>query len=237
VSYERKHNDANGEGGRDGTDDNLSQSCGVEGETDDAAILARRRTLARSLFTTLFVSQGVPMIEMGDELWRTQRGNNNAYCHDSELTWVDWTDRPEARAMLAFARAVVGLRRRHPSLRLTEYLTDRDIAWLRPSGGSMTPADWADPAVAALGFRLEANAEGAAVLVLLNAEPKPLDFVLPAGTWAIELDTGADDAARAPEARERVAGSVRVGASSVVVLADESGPDARRPSRRPGEVG
>src|SRR6185437_13280386 len=122
VTYAKKHNEANGEANADGGPDGTSQNCGVEGETADPAIVARRLTLARSLMATLFVSQGVPLLAMGDEVWRTQRGNNNAYCHDSDLTWVDWRPSPGAAAMLDAARALLALRRRAPVLRQTDFL-------------------------------------------------------------------------------------------------------------------
>src|SRR5262249_5804332 len=138
VSYSRKHNEANGEQNRDGLDDNGSQNCGVEGDTDDEAVLARRRTLRRSFLATVMLSQGVPMIEMGDELARTQRGNNNPYCHDSELTWVDWSSGPEARSTLEFLRGLVAMRKDHRVFRRRDFLrgtrlggsSAKDITWL-----------------------------------------------------------------------------------------------------------
>jgi isoamylase len=213
VSYAHKHNEANGEDNHDGWDDNRSQNCGVEGETDDPAILARRRTVARSLLATLFTSQGVPMLAMGDELWRTQRGNNNAYCQDSELTWMDWEQGGDARVILEHVRALSTLRRRHPTFRRRDFLTARDITWLRPRGGPMTAADWRSPPAAAIAFLLAAGEEGDAFLVLKNGEPKPLPFSLPAGAWRVILDTseGASPGVVAST-------SMDVGASSMVVL-------------------
>jgi isoamylase len=189
VSYAKKHNQANGEDNRDGWDDNRSQNCGVEGETADPVVLARRRTVARSLLATLFVSQGVPMLEMGDELWRTQRGNNNAYCQDSELTWVDWSDSGGARAMLEHVRTLAALRRLHPTFRKRDFLTGRDITWLRPGGGAMTGADWQTPSAAALGFHLAGGDDGEAFVILMNGEPTPLPYALPDGSWRVLLDT------------------------------------------------
>jgi glycogen operon protein len=189
VSYASKHNEANGENNRDGLDDNHSQNCGVEGETTAPRVLARRRTLSRSLLATLFLSQGVPMLEMGDELWHTQRGNNNPYCHDSELTWLDWQPGPEGQAMLAFARELASLRCQHPAFRRRDFLTARDITWLKPGGGEMMGPDWQSPLFAALAFRLEGGADDDSFAVLMNGEAAPMTFRLPPGSWRVVLDT------------------------------------------------
>ena len=125
VSYNDKHNEANGEDNRDGTNDNLSWNCGVEGDTDDAAVLALRRRQAKNLMAILFLSQGVPMILAGDEVLRSQRGNNNAYSQDNELSWFDWRLIETNRDMLRFTRELIALRKRHPSLRRRSFLTGR----------------------------------------------------------------------------------------------------------------
>jgi glycogen operon protein len=211
VSYEKKHNEANGEDNKDGLDENTSQNCGVEGETSDPRVLAARRTLARSLMATLFVSQGVPMLAMGDERWRTQRGNNNPYCHDSELTWVDWNEDESALSMMDFVRTLVSVRKRHPALRRRDFLRGaaragsraKDIVWLRADGAEMGAEDWAAPEQAAIAFRLdgegiESTAPGFAVrddslLVMFNGEREPLAFALPGAAlgeaWQIVIDT------------------------------------------------
>jgi glycogen operon protein len=210
VSYERKHNLANGEDNKDGLDDATSQNCGVEGETDDASVLARRRTLARSLVSTLLLSQGVPMLEMGDELWRTQRGNNNPYCHDSELTWLNWAMTAEARGMLAFVRDLVALRKRHRLFRRHDFLRGvitgqspgKDITWLRPDGREMSDSDWADPPFAAIAFRLDGEAidqHGSELpsddtfLLLMNGEGDTVTFYLPerafGQAWRVVVDS------------------------------------------------
>ncbi len=218
VSYDVKHNEANGEANADGGPNGTSQNCGVEGDTDDPRVLERRRTIARSLMATLFVSQGVPLLAMGDELWRTQRGNNNAYCHDSEVTWVDWRPSRDAAAMKAAASALVALRKRLGVFRQSDFLKGarlpdgrRDIVWLRPDGDEMQLADWSDPARAAIAFCLE-GAE--TVLVLMNGEPSPVTFVLrspPAGTaWHRVFD--------ASDANTVVAREIAMAAGTLVVL-------------------
>jgi glycogen operon protein len=210
VSFERKHNLANGENNEDGLDDGTSQNCGVEGDTGDAIILARRRALARSLLATLLLSQGVPMLEMGDELWRTEQGNSNPYCHDSELTWVNWTMNGEARTMLQFVRDLVALRKRHRLFRRHDFLrgvaTERsrgkDIAWLRPDGREMAVADWGDPSSAAIAFRLDGEAlehdgpetpSDDTFLVLMNGERDRVRFRLPdpalGVAWKVVVDS------------------------------------------------
>ena len=235
VSYEKKHNEANGEDNRDGLDDNTSQNCGEEGETDDVRVRARRRTVARSLMSTLFLSQGVPMLEMGDELWRTQRGNNNPYCHDSELTWVDWRMSDDGRAMLEFVRMVAAFRKAHPVFRRREFLHGTpapgrnvdDIVWLGRDGLGMSAEDWAAPEGATLAFRLDGEAvesslgsvnRDASFLVMMNGGHESAEFTLPGPStgqgWKVALDT------REPPrvGQERKAGStVELEAGSLLV--------------------
>ncbi len=151
VSYNEKHNDANGEGNNDGESHNRSWNCGVEGPTDDRTINALRARQERNFLTTLLLSQGVPMICHGDELGRTQGGNNNGYCQDNEITWIDWA---EADAeLLEFTRAVSALRAAHPVFRRRRFFNGRpvrqrgaeglpDISWFRPDGSEMTDEDW-----------------------------------------------------------------------------------------------
>ncbi len=209
VSYERKHNEANGEGNRDGLDGNTSQNCGVEGETRDVRVLAKRRRIARSLLSTLFLSQGVPMLGMGDEVWRTQRGNNNPYCHDSELTWVDWRLDTDQRSMLEFVRMLAAVRKAHPALRRSDFLRGspspggvvKDIVWLRPDGIEMSAEDWAAPEQAAIAFRLDGldgaarlpHAGREALFVMMNGQHEPMPFALPGPPlgerWKVLIDT------------------------------------------------
>ena len=164
-------------------DDNAARTAASRARRTTRASSSARRTLARSLMATLFVSQGVPMLEMGDELWRTQRGNNNAYCHDSELTWVDWRATAARAAMLGAARALVALRKRLgvPSGSATSFAAGAWATGAKTSPGcvrtarEMQLADWKDPPLAAIAFRLEGDPS---VLVLLNGEPVPTTFKL-----------------------------------------------------------
>ncbi|MDR7414435.1 MAG: glycogen debranching protein GlgX [Armatimonadota bacterium] len=159
VSYQRKHNEANGEGNRDGAEENYSTNCGVEGPSDDPEVRTCRDRLKRALVATLMLSQGVPMLLGGDELSRTQRGNNNAYCQDNELSWYAWELDEEKKRFLEFVRLVVAFRRRHPNFRRREFLRGagevcRDVTWVHPAGREMGPEDWHDPQLRAVGMVL-----------------------------------------------------------------------------------
>jgi glycogen operon protein len=212
VSYNDKHNEANGEDNRDGHDHNLSWNCGVEGPTDDPAILTLRERQKRNVLATLLLSQGVPMLLYGDESGRTQRGNNNAYCQDNELAWANWSLDDTGQALLEFTRALIGLRKAHPVFRRRRFFQGRrirgsdmkDLAWFRPDGKPMTEEDWTSPLTRCLGFQLtgtaidETDAEGRPIvddtfLVLLNAYHERVDFVLPGheqgAAWEVVLDT------------------------------------------------
>jgi glycogen operon protein len=213
VSYNHKHNEANGEGNRDGADENDSWNGGVEGPTDDPAILTMRERRMRSFLAMLFLSQGVPMLAGGDEIGRTQRGNNNAYCQDNEVSWFDWNLDDRARRLLEFTQRLIRLRRRHPELRRRKFFQGRplcaagmkDLAWLRPDGGEMTDAEWRTMVLPAFGFRLcgdamdEVNERGEPItgdtlLVLMNAHDLPVPFTLPDPhpglDWEVLIDTG-----------------------------------------------
>jgi glycogen operon protein len=212
VSYERKHNEANGEHNRDGTDANYSRNWGVEGPTEEVRILRLRERMMRNFLATLAFSQGIPMLSHGDEVGRTQHGNNNAYCQDNELSWVEWDMTPERREMLAFTRRVLKLRRENPVLRRRTFFGGapvtrsghKDIAWLRPDGGELTDDDWHDPRARVLGMLLHGQATderdtrgrlvvGETILVLLNGGGRSTRFVLPTvpepGTWVQEVHT------------------------------------------------
>jgi len=210
VSYDHKHNEANGEDGRDGTDDNRSWNGGAEGPTDDPAINALRRRQVRNFLTTLFVSQGIPMLLAGDEMNRTQRGNNNAYCQDNEISWIAWPDGDaddadsEGKALLEFTRQVIRLRRDHPVFRRRQYFQSRsirggrdalgDIAWFTPAGEEMTEDDWEAGFAKSLTVFLNGEAisepdqRGERVrddsfLVLFNASEQDLEFTVPSARY------------------------------------------------------
>jgi glycogen operon protein len=212
VSYNEKHNEANLEDNRDGHDNNLSWNCGVEGPTDDPSVAALRARQTRNFIATLLLSQGVPMLLAGDELGRTQQGNNNAYCQDSELSWVDWDLDDERRALLEFVRRMIDIRRRHPVFHRRGFFQGRaihgagikDLHWLRPDGGEMTDDEWEHAHARSLGVYLagstldEMDRHGQKVtdenfLVLLNAHHETIQFTLPAllpGTaWQVLVDT------------------------------------------------
>ena len=212
VSYDGKHNDANGEGNRDGSDDNLSWNSGVEGPTDDPAILALRDRRIRAFLATLLISQGVPMLCGGDEMGRTQHGNNNAYCQDNEISWLDWSLDERAQRLLDFTRKLIHLRKDHAELQRRKFFQGRplcsanmkDLTWHRPDGGEMAEAEWRQSTLRAFGFRLcgdamdDVNERGEPItddtlLVLLNAEPASVDFGLPPAHpgvgWEVVVDT------------------------------------------------
>ncbi|MGH3322220.1 MAG: glycogen debranching protein GlgX [Streptosporangiaceae bacterium] len=241
VSYDEKHNDANGEGGRDGTDDNRSWNCGTEGPTDDPAVLPLREKQKRNFLATLFLSQGVPMLLHGDEIARTQRGNNNAYCQDNDLSWVDWARAGDHDELLAFAREVSQLRRDHPVLRRRRFFEGRpmggrkdglrDIVWLTPAGGEMTDADWETASVKSIGVFLNGEAltepdtrgqpiRDGSFLLLFNAHSSDLRFTVPGkefgDTWEIALDTALPGIGQHPTIK--AAGQVDVEERSLLVL-------------------
>jgi glycogen operon protein len=216
VSYDRKHNDANGENGRDGNDSNDSWNHGVEGETRDPEILELRERQKRNLLTTLLLSQGVPMLSGGDEIGRTQRGNNNAYCQDNEVSWHDWDLDEPRRALLAFTKRLLALRASQPALRRRSFFSGgyvrgsekRDVTWISPEGREMVTDDWTHPHFRALGMLLGGDAipsrnrmgepiVGDTLLVLMNANARELDFILPemetAGRWEVLIDTRSAD--------------------------------------------
>ena len=230
VSYERKRNDANLEGNRDGSNNNLSSNFGVEGPTNDEKVLALRTRQKRNFLATLLLSQGVPMLSAGDELGRTQRGNNNAYCHDSELSWLDWENTDEA--LLGFARRLITLRKKHPLLRRRTYPKPENTAWLSPEGREMTDQDWNLPFARCLGCLMvgqrlyERDERGEPVmdddlLVLMNAHHDALDFVLPEAPWLVLLDTARDEPAVPAK-------SYRLEARSLVLLATPMRTDPSR---------
>ncbi|HEY8021232.1 MAG TPA: glycogen debranching protein GlgX, partial [Thermoanaerobaculia bacterium] len=220
VAYNDKHNEANGEESRDGESTNRSWNCGVEGPTDDPEVAALRRRQQRNFLATLFLSQGIPMLLGGDEMGRTQRGNNNAYCQDNEISWFDWeaVDRP----LLAFTTELIRLRREHPVFHRRGWFLGRaiqgegrDIGWFRPDGGEMGAEDWQSGVAKSLGVLLNGDAiasldrRGEPIVddsfyALFNADHEPAVFRLPGGDWAASwvkvLDTFEAAAAAAPGA-------------------------------------
>jgi isoamylase len=210
VAYDHKHNEANGEDNRDGESHNRSWNSGIEGPTEDATILAVRATRRRSMMATLVLSQGVPMISGGDEIGRTQQGNNNAYAQDNEISWYDWTEMDEA--FLAFTRRLVRLRALHPIFRRRRWFEGRpihgadvhDMVWYRPDGSEMAPEDWEvgyakslavflnGDAITATGPRGERIVDDS-FLMMFNSSPDPMRFIVPNGLgasrWTVEVDT------------------------------------------------
>ena len=212
VSYNEKHNEANGEDGKDGESHNRSWNHGVEGETDDPEIRALRERQKRNFIATLALSQGVPMFLGGDEISRTQGGNNNAYCQDNEISWIDWSLRDENLIQLGFARRVMQFRRDHPVLRRHRWFMGRaihgenttDIAWLNPGGDEMTEQKWNDGFAKSVGVFLNGDEIATpgprgeritddSFLLLFNAHHEAKDFVVPDGNfgraWNVIIDT------------------------------------------------
>jgi isoamylase len=212
VSYNNKHNEANGEDNRDGTDDNQSWNCGAEGPTDDPAVNELRQRQKRNMLATLLLSQGVPMLCVGDEVGRTQHGNNNAYCQDNEISWFNWSWSKADQALLEFTTFLIELRQQHPVFHRRQFFQGRlihgaevkDIAWFRPDGKEMTEEDWSQGFARCLGVRLagdaiaEMDTQGDPIrddtfLLLLNAHHEPITFILPAHKrgvrWELVFDT------------------------------------------------
>jgi glycogen operon protein len=241
VSYEHKHNDANGEDGRDGADDNRSMNFGVEGPTDDPEINELRERMQRNFIATLLLSQGVPMLLHGDELGRTQRGNNNGYAQDNDITWIDW-EHVDA-SLIDFTAALARLRRDHPTFRRRRFFDGRpvrreeveripDIVWLRPDGTQMQPEDWDSGFGRSIGVFLNGNGirerdrrgepiTDAHFLILFNAGDEPVEFTLPdvdfSPNWDVLVDTAGTLANTEPV---HPGAALELAAKSVVVLCE-----------------
>jgi isoamylase len=207
TAYNEKHNEANGEGNADGTDDNRSWNCGAEGPTDDLEVRDLRDRQRRNFLATLLLSAGVPMVLAGDEVGRSQQGNNNAYCQDDELSWYDWEDAD--KGLLAFAKEAIALRRANHALRPREFLRGPEngtaqIVLYRPDGRQMEPGDWNEPHARALCVVLEGreieDANGATTsdrfALLLNAHYGPVRFTTPStrAKWEVALSTASEGA-------------------------------------------
>ncbi|MGH3825015.1 MAG: glycogen debranching protein GlgX [Pseudonocardiaceae bacterium] len=237
VSYNRKHNDANGAGGADGTDDNRSWNCGVEGETQDQAVRRLRGRQARNLLATLVLSTGTPMLLAGDERWRTQGGNNNPYLLDDETSWLNWSPDPDAEMVSTFTRRLLALRNTTPALRQPEFFEGRttpsgtpDLVWLHPDGRPMELGDWRCDDQQTLGMRINdadvrSHPLGAATdswLLVLHAGAHPIMFTLPGAEYGERyepvLDTGSPDGAPTHPRTRRPGTRVSVPARSLLVF-------------------
>jgi isoamylase len=236
VSYNHKHNEDNGEDNRDGTDDNRSWNCGAEGPSGDPAISELRARQRRNFLVTLFLSQGVPMLLAGDEMGRTQQGNNNAYCQDNTISWVDWSQAAGEQESLQFTETLAGLRRDHPVFRRRRFFRGQvpgaekgDIVWLTPAGEVMTDADWEAGYAKSLAAFLNGDAisepdprggkiTDASFLLLFNAHSKPLTFTLPEAGYAAGWEVVIDTASGVPGAIHPPKEEIEVRDRAVVVL-------------------
>ena len=239
VSYERKHNQANGEDNRDGADDNWSRNWGVEGYTTSVPVMRMRDRMKRNFFATLAFSQGVPMISHGDELGRTQNGNNNGYCHDSELSWVDWDLDQRRRTLLDFVRQVFRIRQHNPVFRRRRYFGGdpvdetgrKDVQWLRPDGGEMGHEDWVNARNRAFAMLIHGDASdevdergrpnlGETLFLAINGGNRARNFVLPdpleASYWRETINTASPGARRSPKGND-----IHVSPHSMVLLTCE----------------
>ncbi len=242
VSYDRKHNDANKEHNRDGTDDNRSWNCGVEGETDDPEITALRHRQVKNLLATMFLAFGTPMITAGDEFGRTQQGNNNAYCQDGPISWVDWGQVEAWGDVLGFTSGLLALRAAHPVLRSATYhhhgdvldsrglpLGRPDLAWLNGYSGEMTQDDWHDTGRQTIGMYVSTDQE--AFVSWFHAGTYPLEIVLPELPWGLSyrilLHTGAEDELPGPDEVLKAGTIMTIPPRTVVIMQVEV------PTRRP----
>jgi len=254
VSYNSKHNEANGEENRDGTDNNRSWNCGVEGPTDDPAVNALRARQKRNFLATLLLSQGVPMILAGDAIGHSQNGNNNAYCQDNEISWINWALKPEEQNLLSFAQFMIALRKNHPVFHRRNFFQGRaikgaeikDIQWLRPDGKEMTDEEWKQDSARCLGMFLAGDALGEvderaqpvkdeSFLVLMNAHHETIPFVLPAlaqgEVWLALVDTSCEPNGN-PGCRHDSGGNYSLEARSLAVLTIRSAGQIRAMERR-----
>jgi glycogen operon protein len=233
VSYNEKHNEANGEQSADGESHNRSWNCGVEGDTDDPAVIRLRAQQQRNFLTTLLLAQGVPMLSMGDELGKTQKGNNNAYCQDNDLSWVNW-DEVDGE-LLEVTRWLIALRRDHPMFRRRRWFQGRpirgtvDIGWFKPSGKAMTDKDWVAGHERSLGVFLNGKAipghdefgrplTDDSFLLVFNGHSRQVKWTLPkqyGGPWRLLFDT---ERLQPEEDTRAVTDVVRTEARSVLVL-------------------
>ena len=245
VSYNEKHNEANGEENRDGNNNNLSWNCGAEGPTDDSNIQALRAKQKRNLLAMLLLSQGVPMLYAGDAIGHTQLGNNNAYCQDNATSWLNWNLQPQDRDLLAFVQRMISLRKRHPVFHRRRFFQGRpikgasvkDVLWLNPSGNEISEGEWRDPSLHCLGVFLSGEGLGETdergrelrdenFLVLLSAHHEDVGFTLPAfragSRWTAWMDTSREGGLRSLESYD-AGTSYPLQARSMVVLLERRG--------------
>lgn len=236
VSYNQKHNEANGENNKDGANENISWNCGVEGITDNVDVIRLREKQKRNFLATLLLSQGVPMICGGDEIGRSQLGNNNAYCQDNEISWYDWGLDNDKERLLAFVKNLIRLRKLHPSLRRRNFFQGRpirgtdikDIIWLRPDGNEMTDEDWNASWIRCVGVLLSRTSSQPnsnikrgldSLIILLNSHHEPIQFKIPAmkGNWQLLIDTASAEFKNATSELGS-GGTINIDGRSVAVL-------------------
>ncbi|HQX63091.1 MAG TPA: hypothetical protein PK593_06485, partial [Thermomicrobiales bacterium] len=240
VSFNTKHNEANGDENQDGADDNISWNCGAEGPTGDPEIRALRAQQQRNFLATLLLSQGVPMLSGGDEIGRTQGGNNNTYCQDNATSWYDWDLDPAGDALLSFTKRLIAIRKRHPVLRRRRFFQGRrvygsdirDITWFRPDGKLMTDDEWDAGWIRTLGMRLAGDALGDVdergepivddtLLILASAHHEPIDFMMPGVQPGVEWELIFDTSSPGPNEQPRrytVGENYRLAGRSVSLL-------------------
>jgi len=238
VSYNEKHNDANGEDNKDGSSDNRSWNSGAEGATDSVEVNALRERQIRNMLSMLLLSQGTPMMLAGDELRRSQQGNNNAYCQDNELSWFDWTLRDQNDALVKFVRRLTALRHKYPVLRRSRFLTGeyneqlkvKDVTWINATGAEMRPEDWDNNSIRSFGMLMDGRAQrsgirkpgqDATMLMVINAHHDLVLFTLPPSPggsgWSLLIDTNAPD--RQDEPVFNTGHRYQVTARSILLLA------------------
>ena len=214
VSYNEKHNEANGEDNKDGSSSNRSWNCGAEGETDDPQVNELRARQSRNILATLFFSQGMPMLLAGDEFGRTQNGNNNAYCQDNDISWVDWDLGESGRDLLNFTQRLIGLRNKYPALRRSRFLTGamneelgvKDVTWINANGAEMQDWHWKDAGMKCFGMLIDGRAQVTGIrkrgdhetiLMVLNSYEGAVGFTLPevpeSKAWRLLVDTNIPD--------------------------------------------
>jgi isoamylase len=241
MSYNDKHNEANGEDNKDGNSNNRSWNCGVEGPTDNKDVLALRERQKRNMLATLLLSEGTPMLLGGDEFGRTQQGNNNAYCQDNDISWFNWNFDDKANQLLAFVKKLIQLRQSYPILRRSRFLTGRrdeqldirDVTWINTDGGTMQQSDWNSGWAKCFGMLLDGRCRETAmarhgsddtVLIVMNSYEGAVNFKLPhssAGSrWLLLLDTHATDIA--PDTRIDFDSLHEVAGRSLLVFAADS---------------